>query len=59
MAQSVSAALTTAVVLGLWFSTTRGIAIVAVAIMAAAKPWLAVPIVIGSAAAFYFFRIRK
>lgn len=59
MAQAVPAALITVVVLGLWFSTTRGIAIVAVAIMAAAKPWLAVPIVIGSVTAFYFFRIRK
>jgi len=59
LTHAIAAALITAASLGLWFSTTRGIAIVAVAIMAAAKPWLALPMVIGSAAAFYSFRIRR
>jgi hypothetical protein len=56
---AIGSALRTAAFLGLWFPTTRGIAIVAVAIMAAAQPWLVVPIAIGSAAAFYVFRLRK
>lgn len=59
MTHATVAALITAACLGLWFPTTRGIAIVAVAIMAAAQPWLALPILIGSAAAFFIFRIRK
>jgi hypothetical protein len=59
LTQAIASALITAAVLGLWFSLTRGIAIVAVAIMAASQPWLVVPIAIGSAAAFYVFRIHK
>ena len=59
MTHAIAAALITAASLGLWFSQTRGIAIVAFAVMVAARPWLAIPVVFASAAAFYFFRIRK
>jgi hypothetical protein len=43
----------------LWFSTTRGIAIIAIAVLAFFYKWLAVLILAGSAAAFYLFRLRK
>ena len=59
MNPSIASALISATVLGLWFPTTRGLAIVAVALMAASQPWLVVPIALGSAAAFYLFRVRK
>jgi hypothetical protein len=55
----IAAGLVAAIFIGLWFSTTRGISVLAVAILTAAHPWLAVPIVIGSAAAFYRFHFRK
>ena len=53
------AALITAGFLGLWFSTTRGIAIAAIAALTFFFPWLVVPVLIASVAAFYLFRIRK
>lgn len=59
MTLAMASALMTAIALGLWFSTTRGLAIVATAIMVASQPWLVVPVVVGSAIAFYVFRIRK
>jgi hypothetical protein len=45
--------------MGLWFSTTRGISIAATAVLVFIFPWLAVLILIGSAAAFFAFRISK
>lgn len=59
MVLSITAALITAGVLGLWFSSTRILSITAVAILAFGFPWLVVLILIGSAAAFYIFRLRK
>ena len=59
MAEGITAALVAAGVLGLWFSATRGISIAAVAVLTLLYPWLVVPILIASAAAFYRFRIRK
>ena len=59
MSTGITAALVAAAVLGLWFSTTRGISIAAVAALTLLYPWLVVPILIASAAAFYRFRIRK
>ena len=59
MVLSITAALITAGVLGLWFSSTRILSIAAVAVLAFIFPWLVVLILIGSAAAFYIFRIRK
>ena len=59
MSPGITAALVAAAVLGLWFSTTRGISIAAVAALTLLYPWLVLPILIFSAAAFYRFRIRK
>ena len=59
MAEGITAALIAAGALGLWFSATRGISIAAVAVLTFIFPWLVVPILIVSAAAFYRFRIRK
>lgn len=59
MAVSVTAALIVAGVMGIWFSTTRVISIGAIALLVFLHPWLAVLVLIGSATAFYLFRIRK
>ena len=59
MAASITAALIVVGVAGLWFSTTRVISIGAIALLVFLHPWLAIPILIGSATAFYIFRIRK
>ena len=59
MAEGITAALIAAGVLGMWFSATRAISIAAVAVLTFIFPWLVVPILIVSAAAFYRFRIRK
>jgi hypothetical protein len=56
---SITAALIAAGVLGMWFSTTRGISIAAIAVLVFMFPWLAVLVLIGSITAFYVFRIRK
>lgn len=55
----VVAALITAGFLGLWFSTTRVVGISAIAALTFLFPWLVVPVLIASVAAFYLFRIRK
>ena len=52
MVLSITAALITAGVLGLWFASTRILSISAVAVLVFVFPWLVVLIVIGSAAAF-------
>ena len=59
MVASITGALVVAAVMGLWFSSTRGIAIISIAVLAFFYKWLAALILIGSAAAFYFFRIRN
>lgn len=59
MVLSITAALIAAGVLGMWFSTTRGTSIAAIAILVFLFPWLAVLVLIGSVTAFYLFRIRK
>ena len=59
MVASITGALVVAAVMGLWFSTTRGISIAAVAVLTFVHPWLAIPILLGSAAAFYVFKINK
>ena len=59
MAVSVTAALIVAGVVGIWFSTTRVISIGAIALLVFLHPWLVVLVLIGSATAFYLFRIRK
>ena len=59
MVASITGALVVAGVLGLWFSTTRGIAIVSIVVLAFFYKWLPVLILAGSAAAFYLFRLRK
>ncbi len=59
MAISIVCALIVVVAMGLWFSTTRAIAIIALAALAFIAPWLAVVILIGSTAAFYLSHIRK
>ena len=59
MAEGITAALIAAGLRGLWFSATRGISIAAVAVLTFIFPWLVLPILIVSAAAFYRFRIRK
>lgn len=59
MVASITGALVVAAVMGLWFSSTRVISIGAIALLVFLHPWLVVLILIGSAAAFYLFRIRK
>jgi hypothetical protein len=56
---AIVSALVTAGVLGLHFSSTRGIAIISIAILSFFFPPLGALILIGSAAAFYILRIRK
>jgi len=55
---AVTAALVSAGVLGLWFSSTRGIAIMAIAALSFMFPVLAVLILVGSALSFFVFRSR-
>lgn len=59
MTVSVTAALIVAGVVGIWFSTTRVISIGAIALLVFLHPWLVMLVFIGSATAFYLFRIRK
>lgn len=59
MVLSITAALITAGVLGLWFASTRILSLTAVAVLVFIFPWLVALILIGSVAGFYFFRVRK
>lgn len=59
MVASTTAALICAAALGLWFANTRAISIAAAALLTWAHPWLILPILIGSVAAFYILRISK
>lgn len=59
MTEGITSALLVAGVLGIWFPTTRGLSIAAVAALAFIYQWLAIVILIGCAAAVYFFRFRK
>ena len=59
MVSSITAALITAGVLGLWFTSTRILSLTAFAVLVFIFPWLVALILLGSVAAFYVFRIRK
>jgi hypothetical protein len=59
MITGVIAALVTAMVLGLWFQSTRGISIAAAAALTMIYPVLLVLILIGTGIAAYFHFIRK
>ncbi len=59
MAAGLVAALITAGVLGMWFSTTRVVAIGAIAALTFIFPWLGVLVLAASIAAFWLFRFRK
>lgn len=59
LAEAIPAALITALVLGLWFPSTRGLALAAAATLTLMLPWLGIAILIGSVAAFWFFKLRK
>ena len=59
MAAGLVAALITAGVLGMWFSTTRVVAITAIAALTFIFPWLGVLVLATSIAAFWLFRFRK
>jgi len=59
LAAGLVAALITAGFLGLWFSTTRVVAISAIAALTFIFPWLGALVLIASVAAFYLFRFRK
>ena len=59
MTASITAALVSLALLGLFFNSTRGLAVGAVAVLVFLFPWLVVPTLIGAASAFYFFKIRK
>ena len=59
MAAGLVAALIAVGFLGLWFSSTRVVAIGAIAALTFLFPWLVVPVLIASVAAFWLFRFRK
>jgi hypothetical protein len=59
LAESITAALIAAGVLGLWFSATRGISVAAVAILAFIYPWLVFVILFACALAVFVIRLRK
>ena len=59
MTVAIASGLVTAIAIGLWFSSSRPLAIVACALIVAAQPWLVLPICIGSATLFYIFHLRK
>ncbi len=59
MAISVTASLTVAGVVGMWFPNTRVISVGALALLVFLHPWLAFVVIAVAAAAFYFLRIRK
>jgi hypothetical protein len=59
LVESITAALTVAAVLGIWFATTRWIAIAATSLLCFVHPWLALFVVVTVGWAFYFFRVRK
>jgi len=58
LAAGLVAALITAGVLGMWFSTTRVVAIGAIAALTFIFPWLGALVLIASGVAFYL-RFRK
>ena len=59
MTANITAALIVAAATAIWFPATRGIAVIAIAVLAFFYKWLAALILIVAAAAFYFFRIRN
>ena len=59
MSEGITSALIVAGVLGIWFPSTRGISIAAVAVLSFIYQWLAIVILFGCAVAVYFLRFRK
>lgn len=59
MVLSITAALITAGVLGLWWASTRGVSIAAFAALVFMFPLLVIVVLVGSIAAFIHFHIRK
>lgn len=56
---SVTAALIVVGVLGLWFNTTRWMAVCALALLCAFRPWLAALVIFGVSCAFYLFKVHQ
>jgi hypothetical protein len=59
LTESVTAALIVAGLMGLWFPSTRGYAILATAALSFIFPWLVVVVLLASAAAIYLHHFRK
>lgn len=59
MTGSVTCSLLAVAAVGIWFPATRGFALAAIALLVFMFTWLVVLILCGSAAVFYWFRIRK
>jgi hypothetical protein len=53
------AGLVTACAISFWFPSTRGIGILATALLSIAYPWLSALILLASAASFFLFHVRK
>jgi hypothetical protein len=56
---SITAALVVAGALGLWFSTTRLMAVCSLALLCAFRPWLAALVIFGVSLAFYIFKVHQ
>lgn len=56
---SITAALIVVGVLGLWFSTTRWMAICALAVLCALYPGLSLLVVVGGMVALYVLKVRQ
>lgn len=59
MLWSITSALICGAVLGLWFPTTRWMAIICAAALCFFYPWLGIAMVSTVAWTFYYFRFRK
>ena len=59
MTDGITFSLLVAGALGIFFPSTRGMAIAAIAALAFIYQWLVIVILFGSAAAFFLFRSRK
>ncbi len=59
MVASITAALVALMLVGLFFSVTRGLAVGAMAILVFMFPWLLLAILIGVAAAFFLFHVKS
>lgn len=59
MTEGITSTLIVAGVLGIWFPTTRGMGIAALAALAFIYQWMVIVILFGSVAAAYLIRSRK